>query len=107
RRVARRRPHRGAGGLIVGRGLLCITLGDAAGLEGNMRVASRWLGVAGVVALGILAGADQSIGQPAGKLVDIEIVLAVDVSQSMDYDEHALQKGGYVEAFRNKDVINA
>src|SRR5262245_36974753 len=72
-----------------------------------MKAASRWLGVAAIIALGVLAGADQSIGQPSGRTVDLELVLAVDVSQSMDYDEHALQKGGYVEAFRNKDVISA
>jgi len=39
--------------------------------------------------------------------VDVEIVLAVDVSQSMDYEEHELQRSGYVEAFRHKDVISA
>lgn len=39
--------------------------------------------------------------------VDLELVLAVDVSQSMDYDEHELQRNGYVDAFRQKDVINA
>jgi hypothetical protein len=39
--------------------------------------------------------------------VDLELVLAVDVSQSMDYDEHTLQRMGYVDAFRHKDVIDA
>lgn len=39
--------------------------------------------------------------------VDLELVLAVDISRSMDYDEHALQRNGYVEAFRHRDVINA
>jgi hypothetical protein len=39
--------------------------------------------------------------------VDLELVLAIDVSQSMDFDEHTLQRMGYVEAFRHKDVINA
>ncbi|HVY88610.1 MAG TPA: DUF1194 domain-containing protein [Hyphomonadaceae bacterium] len=72
-----------------------------------MRAASRWLGVAATVVLGIFAGADRSVGQPSSRTVDLELVLAVDVSQSMDREEHALQKGGYVEAFRNKDVINA
>jgi hypothetical protein len=41
------------------------------------------------------------------KRVDLELVLAVDISQSMDEDEHALQRTGYVDAFRHKDVINA
>jgi hypothetical protein len=39
--------------------------------------------------------------------VDLELVLAVDISRSMDEDEHALQRDGYVSAFRHKDVINA
>lgn len=44
---------------------------------------------------------------PNGVRVDIELVLAVDVSQSMDYEEHELQRNGYVEAFRHDDVIRA
>lgn len=43
----------------------------------------------------------------ADTLVDLELVLAVDVSRSMDRDEQALQHTGYVEAFRHKDVIDA
>jgi Protein of unknown function (DUF1194) len=39
--------------------------------------------------------------------VDLELVLAVDVSLSMDHDEQRLQRDGYVEAFRDADVIAA
>ena len=39
--------------------------------------------------------------------VDLELVLAVDVSGSMDADEHALQRQGYVAAFRHAEVIGA
>ena len=39
--------------------------------------------------------------------VDLELMLAVDISQSMDYDEHAIQRSGYVDAFRHKDVVQA
>ncbi len=39
--------------------------------------------------------------------VDLELVLAVDVSQSMDPDEHQLQRAGYVAAFRHEEVVNA
>lgn len=39
--------------------------------------------------------------------VDLELVLAVDVSGSMDADEKLLQRQGYVEAFRHPDVIGA
>ena len=50
--------------------------------------------------------APAAFGQ-AVKAVDLELVLAVDISQSMDQDEHALQRNGYVEAFSHQDVINA
>ena len=39
--------------------------------------------------------------------VDLELVLAVDISRSMDVDELALQRAGYVEAFRHPEVIAA
>jgi hypothetical protein len=46
-------------------------------------------------------------GLAADTPVDLELVLAVDVSRSMDLDEQALQRNGYVEAFRHKEVIEA
>ncbi len=39
--------------------------------------------------------------------VDLELALAVDVSCSIDASEAQLQRQGYVEAFRNLDVIHA
>lgn len=39
--------------------------------------------------------------------VDLELVLAVDVSRSIDDDEYALQKHGYANAFINPAVLNA
>lgn len=39
--------------------------------------------------------------------VDLALVLAVDISYSMDMDELALQRSGYVEAFRSKQVHDA
>ena len=39
--------------------------------------------------------------------VDLELVLAVDISRSMDFDEQALQRAGYVNAFRHPEVIAA
>ncbi len=39
--------------------------------------------------------------------VDLELVLAVDISRSMDFDEQALQRAGYVGAFRHPEVIAA
>lgn len=39
--------------------------------------------------------------------VDVELVLAVDVSRSMDAEEFALQRAGYVEAIRHPDFVAA
>lgn len=39
--------------------------------------------------------------------VDLELVLAVDVSRSMDLREQQIQRDGYVAAFRHPDVIDA
>lgn len=39
--------------------------------------------------------------------VDLELVLAVDVSRSVDVEEAALQRTGYVSAFRHPSVIDA
>ncbi|QPC90658.1 DUF1194 domain-containing protein [Mesorhizobium sp. INR15] len=39
--------------------------------------------------------------------VDVELVLAVDISLSMDEKEFALQRAGYVEALRHADFIRA
>lgn len=64
-------------------------------------------GLAGVtLAAALLIG---PAAAPAQSLqpVDLELVLAVDVSQSMDYEEHRLQRQGYAEAFRHQDVIDA
>ena len=46
---------------------------------------------------------------PAANLVevDLELILAVDVSRSMDVDEQRLQRDGYVKAFRHPEVIRA
>ena len=39
--------------------------------------------------------------------VDLALVLAVDVSRSMDTEEQQLQRQGYVSAFRSNEVIQA
>jgi len=61
--------------------------------------------------LAALAGgpaAAQSEATPeAGTPVDAEIVLAVDVSRSMDMQEYAVQREGYTAALRNPDLIRA
>lgn len=44
---------------------------------------------------------------PDALAVDVELVLAVDISLSMDEKEFALQRAGYVEALRHPDFIQA
>jgi hypothetical protein len=39
--------------------------------------------------------------------VDLELILAVDVSRSMDVDEQRLQRDGYVAALTHPDVVDA
>jgi hypothetical protein len=61
------------------------------------------LALAGLVGLATPVGAQQS----AMTRVDLELMLAVDISRSMDYEEHSIQRQGYIDAFRHGDVINA
>ncbi len=44
---------------------------------------------------------------PAATPVDVELVLAVDVSYSMDPDEQALQREGYVLALKSREFLQA
>jgi hypothetical protein len=39
--------------------------------------------------------------------VDVELVLAVDISYSMDFDELALQREGYITALTSSEFVNA
>ncbi|WP_427025981.1 DUF1194 domain-containing protein [Aureimonas ureilytica] len=39
--------------------------------------------------------------------VDVELVMAVDISWSMDQEEQDIQRQGYVAAWRSKDVLDA
>jgi hypothetical protein len=39
--------------------------------------------------------------------VDVELVMAVDISYSMDMDELALQRDGYAQAIASKEFLNA
>lgn len=78
-----------------------------------MRPAS-WLSVLCAAALGAGILPWPAAGQPAAApppgarvAVDLELVLAVDVSRSMDADELALQRAGYVAAFRDPEVLRA
>jgi len=59
----------------------------------------------GMLGIGLLTPA--SAWHPASTEVDLALVLAVDVSTSMDPDEQDLQRRGYVEAFRSPLVHRA
>jgi hypothetical protein len=39
--------------------------------------------------------------------VDVELVLAIDISYSMDFDELALQREGYAQAIASQEFLNA
>jgi hypothetical protein len=77
----------------------------------NIKTSIRGLSALAIAAFAGLAApaAIQSAAAQQGQnvRVDLELLLAVDISQSMDFDEHTIQRNGYVEAFRHKDVINA
>ncbi|KPF70779.1 hypothetical protein IP69_09435 [Bosea sp. AAP35] len=69
----------------------------------------RWLfGLLSLAAAGLwtVAGAQAPSAGPPEE-VDVALVLAVDVSYSMDLDELALQRLGYIEAFRSKPLHDA
>jgi hypothetical protein len=77
----------------------------------------RWLfGAAGattvaLAAWGALAAprfADLPGSKAAGSVeVDVELVLAVDISYSMDFDELALQREGYAQAIASQEFLGA
>ena len=76
-----------------------------------------WLAVVGAAAIGIAAWsagaaapryADLPGRSPPGSVgVDVELVIAVDISYSMDFDELRLQRDGYVEALASSEFLNA
>jgi hypothetical protein len=86
----------------------------------------RWyVSIGAVLVAGVLAGGDVAgiaapgpkgqIGAPGQQLaekestpsVDVELVLAVDVSYSMDMDELAIQREGYAQAIVSKEFLQA
>jgi len=69
-----------------------------------MHQCSRWL-IALAMCLSSISAAATPVA--AKDYVDLELVLAVDVSRSMDQDEQRLQREGYVSAFRDAQVHKA
>jgi len=77
--------------------------------QGSIEVGDR-LRIVVVIAGFLLAAV--AVSRPAplqaqGRMVDLALVLAVDISGSIDDDEAALQRKGYVHAFRDKRIIDA
>jgi len=83
----------------------------------------RWFASMGAVLLGgVLAGGDvaslaapglqseaprQLADRDGASTVDVELILAVDVSYSMDMDELAIQREGYAQAIASKEFMQA
>src|SRR5215203_1982794 len=83
----------------------------------------RWyVSIGAVLVAGAMAGGDvasiaapnpanplvhQLAGKEAHPSVDVELVLAVDVSYSMDMDELAIQREGYAQAIVSKEFLQA
>ncbi|MDO9562663.1 MAG: DUF1194 domain-containing protein, partial [Bradyrhizobium sp.] len=83
----------------------------------------RWyVSIGAVLVAGAMAGGDvagiaapnpsnqfglQLAGKEADPSVDVELVLAVDVSYSMDLDELALQREGYAQAITSREFLQA
>jgi hypothetical protein len=69
--------------------------------------------VAGAMAGGDVAGiaapnrANHLADKDAASSVDLELILAVDVSYSMDMDELAIQREGYAQAIISKEFLQA
>jgi hypothetical protein len=74
---------------------------------------NRWLLLLAIAASAIAIGfsgraqAGVKVGPTVQADVDVELVLAVDVSYSMDPDEQALQREGYIAALRSREFLDA
>jgi hypothetical protein len=84
------------GGSMAIRGFVSVLAMAAAALF--------WAGLTGASAASVLHSADTS---PSAIAVDVEVVLAVDVSYSMDPDEQALQREGYITALTSRELMQA
>jgi hypothetical protein len=60
-----------------------------------------------VALLGVLATPLAPAAQEAGLPVDLELVLAVDISGSIDHVEARLQREGYVRALAHPEIVQA
>jgi hypothetical protein len=83
--------------------------------EGNVQViraSSRWLAIVRLIAavavlLAVSAFVDCSTARASETAVDLELVLAVDASLSVDAEEAQLQRQGYIAALTDPRTIKA
>lgn len=78
----------------------CMSIGTAL-----LAATMAWGGVA--VAAGPGAKSEQTDAKDNQPSVDVELVIAVDVSYSMDLDELAVQREGYARAIVSKEFLQA
>ncbi len=62
---------------------------------------------ASAAAIALPAHAASSVNYDPAAEVDVELILAVDISQSMDDDEQKVQRKGYVSALTSPEVLEA
>jgi uncharacterized protein DUF1194 len=68
---------------------------------------------AGALAAGVIAApsaklqAERAAEKDAANAVDVELIIAVDVSYSMDMDELAIQREGYAQAIMSREFLQA
>ena len=74
------------------------------GADGAMALTRLFLAVA---LAGFVAFTPRAQSRGGATQVDVELVLAVDVSYSMDRDEQKLQRAGYVAALTSPEFLNA
>jgi hypothetical protein len=70
------------------------------------------IGAAGIALAAWTAVAAPRLAEVPGKAqgdieVDVELIFAIDISYSMDYDELKLQREGYVEALTSQEFLSA
>ena len=65
------------------------------------------IGGTALIVTGLLAAAAPAMAAGFSNYVDLQLVLAVDVSRSMDYNEQRVQRDGYVAAFKSPEVQKA
>ncbi|CAN7707558.1 DUF1194 domain-containing protein [Phyllobacterium sp. LjRoot231] len=70
-------------------------------------MSSRRKALSSFLSLAVLLASSFTRAESAETDVDVELVLAVDASRSMEPFEQKIQRDGYIAAFRRKEVVDA